>query len=115
MRWLPKVNGRLHVGGNAVEVATHQGHIVAGQIARLLRGERPDHLLNPDVRLGEGKPKDWVKKLDVLATRPGPAITDLEAHAPPPPAAAPAGTSAGSKPGAGSQMEKVLAAFGRHA
>lgn len=38
-----------HIGGNTEEIAAHQGALVADQLKRLLSGERPDHLVNPEV------------------------------------------------------------------
>jgi autoinducer 2 (AI-2) kinase len=71
-----------HVGGNTREVASHQGAIVAADLARLRAGERPLHVLNPEVLAGF----DWqtprlppdAKVLARLQSRPPPAVTDLE-------------------------------------
>lgn len=87
-----------HVGGNTRDVAAHQGRIVAEDLARLLRGERPLHVLNPAALEGFA----WTtprRALDAatlarLAARPGPAVSDLQRDRPAAPrrpaAAAPA-------------------------
>jgi sugar (pentulose or hexulose) kinase/phosphoglycerate dehydrogenase-like enzyme len=68
-----------HLGGNTREVSAHQGVVVAEQLRKLLRGEVPDHLLNPEVL----KVFDWTiprpqlsaAELDRLAARPRPSMT----------------------------------------
>jgi len=79
---LDNVIGTPHVGGNTIDVAAHQGRIIAEDLGRLLRGERPLHVLNPDV-LGSfdwGKPRSTPtgEALAALAGRPAPAVTDLQ-------------------------------------
>lgn len=44
-----KVIATPHIGGDTEEVSAHQGAVVAEQLGKLLRGEMPDHLLNPEV------------------------------------------------------------------
>jgi autoinducer 2 (AI-2) kinase len=79
---LPTVIATPHVGGNTEDVAAHQGQIVADDLARLLRGERPLHALNPEACEGF----DWARprttlapaELERLRRRPGPAVSDLQ-------------------------------------
>jgi autoinducer 2 (AI-2) kinase len=79
---LDSVIATPHVGGNTRDVAAHQGRIVAEDLARLLRGERPRHALNPAVleTFAWSTPR---RALDAdtlarLAERPGPAVSDLQ-------------------------------------
>jgi autoinducer 2 (AI-2) kinase len=83
---LPNVIATPHVGGNTVEVGAHQGAIVAEDLGRLLRGERPHHVLNPAVL----DDFDWTRprrepgpaELAALRERPAPAVSDLQRGAP---------------------------------
>jgi sugar (pentulose or hexulose) kinase/phosphoglycerate dehydrogenase-like enzyme/ribulose-5-phosphate 4-epimerase/fuculose-1-phosphate aldolase/putative sterol carrier protein len=83
---MPQVIATPHVGGNTVEVAAHQGRILADDLARLRRGEAPVYLLNPVALDGF----DWAAPraapapavMERLGRRPGPAVTDLEKRAP---------------------------------
>lgn len=47
-----------HIGGNTQEIAVHQGRIVVPDLQRLARGDRPMHVVNPEVwarfQLGDG-------------------------------------------------------------
>jgi autoinducer 2 (AI-2) kinase len=117
---LPNVIATPHVGGNTVEVAAHQGALVAEELTLLLNGERPRHLLNPEVmagfRYGE-RPAGWASALDALGDRPPPAVSDLEVRdhaAPAPPGREPAATRP-RDPGTNEKMAKLLEAFGRRA
>ncbi len=38
-----------HIGGNTREIAAHQGSLVVEQLGKLVRKEKPDYLLNPEV------------------------------------------------------------------
>ena len=38
-----------HIGGATVEVTTHQTQILVPDIVHLIRGERPLHIVNPEV------------------------------------------------------------------
>lgn len=79
---LPNVIATPHIGGNTEDVASHQGQIVAEDLARLLAGQRPRHLLNPETY----EDFCWERERRVLsdeelariAAGPGPAVTDLQ-------------------------------------
>ena len=79
---MPNVITAPHVGGNTFEVAAHQGLIAADTVLRLVRGERPSHVLNPETLTAfrwEG-PREpaAAEAVDKLDERPGPAVSDLE-------------------------------------
>jgi autoinducer 2 (AI-2) kinase len=90
---LPQVIATPHVGGNTVDVAAHQGRIVAEELARLALGEAPRHALNPATlaafRWSEPRPVASPAVKDKLRGRAGPAVSDLQKK-PAPPAASPA-------------------------
>ncbi len=77
---LPNVIATPHIGGNTEEVAIHQSRIVVEDLRRLLAGERPHNILNPEVLEGFSwtSPRRQVEKLEAIAARPAPAVSDLQ-------------------------------------
>jgi autoinducer 2 (AI-2) kinase len=79
---LPNVIATPHVGGNTVDVAAHQGRIVAEELERMARGEAPRHALNPATLAGfrwsEPRPAPSDATRQRLRRRAGPAVTDLQ-------------------------------------
>jgi autoinducer 2 (AI-2) kinase len=71
-----------HVGGNTEDVAAHQGEIVVADLERLLRNERPKHLLNPEsfATFDWSRPRAEpdAEALARVTAGPGPAVTDLQ-------------------------------------
>jgi len=122
---LPNVVATPHVGGNTVDVAAHQGQIVADELLRLRDGEPPRHLLNPATlpafRWAEPRAAVPDALAQQLRRRSGPAVTDLQkqaAPAPKPATAAPAPAPAHESPPRGAQnvkqqqhMTRLLGAF----
>lgn len=83
---LPNVIATPHIGGNTRDVSAHQGEIVADDLERMLRGETPRFLVNPEAF----KEFSWTGKRPVptaetlarLRARGGPAVRDLDARPP---------------------------------
>ena len=80
---MPNVIATPHIGGNTIEVAAHQGASAAKAVSALLKGGRPQYLLNPEAL----KEFCWTEKskmptadvLENLIKKPGASVTDLEA------------------------------------
>lgn len=75
----PNVIATPHLGGNTAEIAAHQGAIAIDQIRKLLAGERPDYILNPevlDVFTWTGpRPEPDGKKQEELSRNKRPSMT----------------------------------------
>jgi autoinducer 2 (AI-2) kinase len=108
---LDNVIATPHIGGNTVDVASHQGQIIAAELRRLLAGERPLHALNPEVLhdFDWNRPRRAVDPgtLAQLAAQPGPAVSDLQRDRTAAPAAAtrPAPPEAADPPPAAAPRE----------
>ncbi len=80
---MPNVIATPHIGGNTVEVAVHQGRSAAKAVSTLLKGGRPQCLLNPEALNGfcwtEKSKKPAADVLEKLIKKPGASVTDLEA------------------------------------
>ena len=83
---LPNLIATPHIGGNTHEVASHQGWIVKNEIERILRGQAPEHILNPETLDGfswtSNRKQLTTESLAELARKPGPEVSDLQLSAP---------------------------------
>jgi autoinducer 2 (AI-2) kinase len=70
-----------HVGGNTFEVSSHQGAIVAADLAKLLRGERPHNVANRETferfSWTAPRPVPSPEVLERLRQNSRPSVTDL--------------------------------------
>jgi autoinducer 2 (AI-2) kinase len=121
---LENVIATPHVGGNTEQIAAHQGQTVAEELARLQRGKRPRHPLNPDALEGyhwsRPRPVPPAELAAKLGKTAGPAVTDLQKQkpagaprAPAPRAERPAAASRGGStmPEIQETMERILRVF----
>jgi autoinducer 2 (AI-2) kinase len=113
---LPNVIATPHIGGNTHEVAAHQGRIVAADLARLVRGEPPLCVRNPETlaRFSWSEPRAEPDRarLEALAGRAGPAVSDLQRDgATALEIARPARVSGDVDAGVRARMERILAGF----
>ena len=71
-----------HSAGNTFEVAHHQGEAIVDALEKMLRGEKPDNVLNPEVlqRFDWNAPRTALDDdtVQALINRPAPTITDLD-------------------------------------
>ena len=78
---LANVIATPHIGGNTFEVSSHQGAIVAADLALLLRGERPHNVANPETlehfSWTATRPLASAEVLERLRQSSRPSVTDL--------------------------------------
>ena len=71
-----------HIGGNTLDIPSHQGRIAAQGLEALLRGGRPGSLCNPEVLSvfdwERPRPRPSEERLADLRSAPGPAVSDLQ-------------------------------------
>lgn len=83
----PNLIATPHIGGNSFQVAAHQGQMVVEELERLLAGERPRYLLNPQVFEGfswtGARRKVSDEQIVEFVRSGGPAISDLKAPSAP--------------------------------
>ena len=83
---LPNLIATPHIGGNTAEVSAHQGEMVADDLERILRGERPRYVVNPETLEGFSWTRSQrlpsTETITRLRNRGGPAISDLDVRAP---------------------------------
>ncbi len=78
---LANVIATPHIGGNAFEVSSHQGAIVAADLAALLRNNRPNNVANPETfehfSWTAPRPVPSLQVLERLRQNTRPSVTDL--------------------------------------
>jgi sugar (pentulose or hexulose) kinase/phosphoglycerate dehydrogenase-like enzyme/ribulose-5-phosphate 4-epimerase/fuculose-1-phosphate aldolase/putative sterol carrier protein len=78
---LSNVIATPHIGGNTFEVSSHQGAVVAADLAELLRGGHPHNVANPETlehfSWTAPRPVPSSEVLDRLRRNSRPAVTDL--------------------------------------
>jgi autoinducer 2 (AI-2) kinase len=80
----PNVVATPHMGGNTLEVAAHQGEIIASELRLLLAGKSPKYILNAaalESFTWTGSRKTDEAALKARAQAPGPGTTDLDVAA----------------------------------
>jgi autoinducer 2 (AI-2) kinase len=80
----PNVIATPHMGGNTMEVAAHQGEIIACELKLLLVGKPPKYILNSaalESFAWTGARKTDESALKARAQAPGPGATDLDVAA----------------------------------
>ena len=75
----PNVIATPHLGGNTAETAAHQGAIAVDQIRKLMAGEKPEYILNPQVldsfSWSAPRLEPDEKKLEELSKNKRPSVT----------------------------------------
>ncbi len=79
---LTNVIATPHIGGNTSDVSAHQGETIADELERILRGEQPRFLVNPETfenfSWTRPRPIPSAETIAQLRARGGPAVSDLD-------------------------------------